>query len=195
MRLLGLSGSLRAASINTTLLHAASALASDGITIEISDHIRHLPLFNPDDEATPSRQVEAFRTALASADGVIIACPEYAHGVPGAFKNALDWVVASGEFVDKPFALFHANGRGQYARAEIAETLVTMNAHWVIDATLDLSISATTVDVQDIIGETHRVIAIRDALAKFSTAIEAARKLKSELGALPLPAIRPVFPI
>jgi NAD(P)H-dependent FMN reductase len=90
MRILGLAGSLRAQSIHREILRAMVRVVPSGMTIDVDDRIRALPLFNPDQEMAEILAVEAFRAALREADGVIIACPEYAHGVPGAFKNALD---------------------------------------------------------------------------------------------------------
>src|SRR3546814_9693304 len=102
MRLLALSCSLRAASTNTALLRAAAAAAPAGMTVEIYDGLGRLPVFNPDDDEGPGpAPVAAFRRRLALADALLVACPEYAHGVPGGLKNALDWVVASGETVGR----------------------------------------------------------------------------------------------
>ena len=104
MRILGISGSLRASSSNTALLQAAAVLAPEGITITLYDGLSQLPQFNPDlDDETVRRPCNDWRASLRAADGVVFSTPEYAHGVPGALKNALDWVVGSGELVDKPW--------------------------------------------------------------------------------------------
>tara|TARA_R110000868_G_scaffold45115_2_gene150030 strand:- start:103 stop:624 length:522 start_codon:yes stop_codon:yes gene_type:complete len=128
-RLLAISGSLRAVSSNRALLDAAVALAPDGVEIVIYDGIGALPHFNPDisDDAQPASVTE-FRSALARADGVIFSTPEYAHGVPGVLKNALDWVVGTSELVDKPVALFNASPRSTFAVASLSETLSVMSA-------------------------------------------------------------------
>jgi len=196
MRLLGLSGSLRAASINTALLQAVQRFAPEGMTLALPDLIGRLPLFNPDDDTdAPPPAVAAFRQALAEADGVVIACPEYAHGVPGAFKNALDWTVASGEWIDKPFALFHASARSHYARASIAETLVTMNAHWVVEAALQLPLAGTEAGGAVVADMDRHAGTIQASLTAFADAIRAAQAMRAQFGALPLPARRPVFPV
>ena len=91
LRILGVAGSLRAGSLNRSLLRAAVALAPEGMAIELFD-LNDVPLYNGDVEAAgdpPS--VAAFKQAIAAADGVLMATPEYNHGVPGVMKNAVDW--------------------------------------------------------------------------------------------------------
>ena len=91
LRILGIAGSLRAASYNRALLHAAGDLAPEGMTIETFDLIE-VPLYNGDVEAEGDPPgVAAFKHAIAAADGVLMATPEYNHGVPGVMKNAVDW--------------------------------------------------------------------------------------------------------
>jgi chromate reductase len=91
MKLLGVSGSLRAASFNTALLRAAQACASEGVTIEIFP-LHDLPLFNQDveDQGDPA-PVTAWKDAVRGADALLLACPEYNGGVTGVLKNAIDW--------------------------------------------------------------------------------------------------------
>lgn len=91
LRIVGIAGSLRAASLNRALLHAAGDLAPDGMAIEIFD-LAEIPLYNGDVEAAGDPQgVAAFKRAITAADGVLMATPEYNHGVPGVMKNAVDW--------------------------------------------------------------------------------------------------------
>lgn len=196
MHLLGLPGSLRAASINRAMLQAAARLAPLGVSLDISDQIATLPLFNPDHEAEPIAAVLGLRAAIATADGVVIACPEYAHGVPGAFKNALDWVVASGEFVDKPFVLFHANGsRAAHARVAVVETLMTMNAWWVRDATVELALTSAITDADAICTDPDNCTRLRAGLEGFVAGIRTAQAIKAKDGMLPIGAERPLFPV
>ncbi|MCU1349277.1 MAG: flavoprotein, partial [Acidobacteria bacterium] len=93
MRILAISGSLRNGSSNTNLLRAAAALAPDGVDVVLYDRLGDLPPFNPDVESagTPIPSVDDFRAQLTAAAAVAICSPEYAHGVPGVLKNALDW--------------------------------------------------------------------------------------------------------
>jgi len=128
---LALSGSLRGDSSNGALLRAALALAPSTLAITYdTQSIAALPHFNPDlDTAEPPAAVRAFRERLGAAEGVIICSPEYAHGVPGALKNALDWIVSSGELMNKPVLLLNASpAGGQYAQAALTATLTVMSA-------------------------------------------------------------------
>lgn len=195
MRILGLAGSLRAQSIHREILRAMVRVVPSGMTIDVDDRIRALPLFNPDQEMAEILAVEAFRAALREADGVIIACPEYAHGVPGAFKNALDWVVASGEFIDKPFMQVSANARGDHARASVAETLITMNAHWVPEAAIQLALPNAPTSADAICADPTYVATLQLGLERLAKAIVAAEAIKAGGDVLPPPLLRPVFPI
>ena len=114
--ILGLSGSLRRASINAGLLRAARDAAPDGVDIVIGD-ISRVPLYNGDDESatgTPPA-VAALNRQLAQADGLLLATPEYNNGIPGVFKNVIDWM-SRGEglrlFVGKPVAVIGASPGG-----------------------------------------------------------------------------------
>lgn len=128
MRLLGISGSLRRVSTNSALLRAMAENAPDGIIIEISDLIGELPIFNPDREGdlTPA-MVAAFGRSIREADGLIFACPEYAHGIPGGLKNALDWMVSRDEIPFKPAMLVRASTRSDIAHSALEEVLRTMS--------------------------------------------------------------------
>src|SRR6266542_4369577 len=106
VQLLAISGSLRRTSLNTALLRAAAQLAPTGVEILLFAGLGDLPLFNPDLEGNEPRSVLEFRAQLQLRNGVLISSPEYAHGVSGVLKNALDWVVGSGEFSGKPVAIF-----------------------------------------------------------------------------------------
>jgi len=90
-RVLAISGSLRAASHNTQLLRLAQEHAPDGVEILIWDGLAEMPAYNEDLEVAPGEAVEDLRAAIAGADALLIATPEYNFGVPGALKNALDW--------------------------------------------------------------------------------------------------------
>jgi chromate reductase len=144
MRILALSGSLRANSSNARLLRAGARLAPEGARFTFYDQkIAELPHFNPDldaEGAVAPPPVAELRRQLAAADGVLICCPEYAHGVPGAFKDALDWIVSSGELTDKPVAVLMASASGaEYARAALVPTLEVMGAKIVFERSLVFS--------------------------------------------------------
>ncbi len=138
MKILGISGSLRNASVNTALLRRAAALTPNGVTFIVYDGLGNLPHFNPELDREPlPPAVSDFRSHLTSSAGVIISSPEYAHGIPGVLKNALDWVVASGELYEKPVALFNTSPRTRYAQAALAETLTVMTARLIPEASLN----------------------------------------------------------
>jgi chromate reductase len=96
-RLVGFSGSLRGASLNTRVLHALTELLPDGVQLDFID-AGTLPLYNGDldQDDTRPEAVEAFKLAIANADGLVIVSPEYNYGVPGVVKNALDWASRPG---------------------------------------------------------------------------------------------------
>lgn len=129
-RVLCLCGSLRRVSSNRAALEAARELAPPTLELALYEGLGALPLFNPDVDADPlPPAVPTLREAVGRADALLIACPEYAHGVPGAFKNLLDWLVGSLEFPGKPVLLLNTAARGSYhAQEALAETLFTMSA-------------------------------------------------------------------
>lgn len=127
MRLLGLCGSLRAQSTNRRLLHAFAEAAPAGTTVLLHGSLGLLPVFNPDIEAHTPRPVLDLAEAVGACDGLLIACPEYAHGIPGGMKNALDWLVSRFEIPGKPVMLAHASARSLVVREHLREVLKTMS--------------------------------------------------------------------
>ncbi len=132
LRILAISGSLRQSSTNTTLMNAIIGLAPSHVNFTTYNGLSDLPHFNPDlDIDSGPLSVQKLRTQLDGADGILICSPEYANGVPGALKNALDWIVSSGEFVNKPTAVITASPSplgGNYANASLLLTLQMVNA-------------------------------------------------------------------
>lgn len=109
-KIIAISGSIREASSNTNILKAISAFIPEGIDYSIYNGIKDLPHFNQDIDATePPAVVENFRKTLSESHALIICTPEYAKGVPGVLKNALDWLVSSGELYKKPVAVITAS--------------------------------------------------------------------------------------
>jgi NAD(P)H-dependent FMN reductase len=125
---LAISGSLRAASINSAFLRAAARLAPPEISVRLLSGAGELPLFNPDLESQVPATVAAMRSAVARADALLIASPEYAHGVSGTIKNLLDWLVSYEPFVNKPVGVVNTSPRASHADAALRETLRTMSA-------------------------------------------------------------------
>ena len=172
MRILAISGSLRLASLNTALLRAAAALAPEGIKITVYAGLGGLPLFNPDLEGNEPASVMDLRARLKIADGVMIASPEYAHGVPGAIKNALDWLVGGEEFVNKPIALINASPRATHAQAALSETIRTMSGRIVSEASIGVPLLGKNMDAADIVSDPEISTALYAAIIAFSRAIE-----------------------
>lgn len=129
-RVLCLCGSLRRVSANRAALEAARELAPAPLQLELYGGMVGLPLFNPDVEmGVLPEPVRALREAVGAADALLIACPEYAHGVPGAFKNLLDWLVGALEFPGKPVLLLNTSARASHhAQDALLEVLKTMSA-------------------------------------------------------------------
>lgn len=123
--ILAISGSLRQSSLNSAALRAAAEAAAQlGISVTIDGSIRTLPHFDPDLESAPPESVQRFREACERAGALLLAVPEYAFGIPGAFKNALDWTVGSGAVYRKPVAVLSVAPRGRGANVQNALALV-----------------------------------------------------------------------
>jgi chromate reductase len=172
MGILAISGSLRAASTNTALLNAAVKLAPHNIELFFYDRIGQLPHFNPDLDGEPADAAVAdFRSHVHKSSGVIISSPEYAHGIPGVLKNALDWLVRSGELYEKPVALFSASPRATYAQASLVETLTVMTAKVVPEASITVPLLGTSFDESSIVSDPDLSSQIRFAVMAFAHAI------------------------
>jgi NAD(P)H-dependent FMN reductase len=169
IRLLALCGSLRAASTNKALLDAAALLAPANMVVSIYEHLADLPHFNPDLDVAPwPNAVARLRDAIARSDGLLISSPEYARGIPGSLKNALDWLVSSEVFPGKPVALFNASDRGVAMQAALRLTLETMSARMVDAATITVPILGRQTDATVIAADPAHAAKIRDALAAYA---------------------------
>jgi len=173
IRLLAISGSLRKASTNTALLGAASLLAPDAMTIELYDCLATLPHFNPDLDADPlPAPVVDLRARVGAADGLLFSSPEYARGVPGSLKNALDWLVSSDVFPGKPVAFLHASERGVTAQAALRLILETMSARLIDEASITIPLLGTQTDAYAMAKDVAMTEKIRGALQAFASAID-----------------------
>jgi chromate reductase len=171
MTILALCGSLRRASMNAALLRACLRLAPSGVSLTIFP-AGELPLFNPDLEANLPAPVARLHTAIADSTAVLIASPEYAHGVSGVLKNALDWLVSFEGFVGKPVATFNASPASVHAHAALREILTTMSANIVESACLDLPLRGLRLDEDAMVASVHAP-AIRAALARLASGSDA----------------------
>ena len=129
--ILAISGSLKRSSVNSAALRAAAVAAvRDDVAVALADSVRHLPHFDPDLETKPPYAVRRLRTACEAADGVLLSVPEYAFGIPGSLKNALDWTVGSGSLYRKPVTLLEVApaGRGTHVREALKLVLSALDA-------------------------------------------------------------------
>jgi chromate reductase, NAD(P)H dehydrogenase (quinone) len=125
-KILALPGSLRAESSSNVVLKIISENLPDLVSFEIYGHIGSLPHFN-DPKEIP-QIVQDYKKKIQEADGILICTPEYAFGVPGSLKNALDWTVSSSEFVNKPVALITASSQGEKGHAALLNILTAISA-------------------------------------------------------------------
>ncbi|HKR76282.1 MAG TPA: NADPH-dependent FMN reductase [Rhodanobacter sp.] len=166
-RVLCLCGSLRRVSSNRAALEAARQLAPASLELAMYDGLAVLPWFNPDDEIDPlPPAVLALRDAVGRADALLVACPEYAHGVPGAFKNLLNWLVGSLEFPGKPVLLLNASARGSYhAQEALAEILRTMSAELLGAQTFPVALPGAGCTAEQVLASAERCAELRAVLA------------------------------
>ena len=184
MHLLAVCGSLRAASINAALLRAFARLAPADVEVRACPSLGALPLFNPDLEADLPPAVRALHAAVARADGLVIASPEYAHGVSGTIKNALDWLVSFEPFIHKPTAVVNASPRAHHADDALRETLRTMSAGLVGDASFKLPLLGARLDEDAMVASAE----VAEVVARAVAALRAERERQRA-------ADVPVFPI
>ena len=169
MRILAISGSLRAGSHTGALLRGAVALAPRGARVTVYEGVGGLPHFSPErDGDNPPESVAELRSLLRQADAVMIFTPEYAHGMPGSLKNALDWTVSSGEFDGKPVAAISASPSamgGDNAHAWLVQTLSVLGARIPADAALIVPFVRKVVDENGMILDAATADAFRAAFA------------------------------
>jgi chromate reductase len=151
MKVLGLSGSLRAGSHNSRLLRAAADLLPPGVELVEFDGLKAIPPYDEDDEAAGHEAVDALRAAIAEADAVLVSTPEYNHSLPGQLKNALDWIsrpIADSPLRNKPAAVVGASTGlfgAVWAQAEGRKVLSALGAR-VIDRELPIGLAGDAFD-------------------------------------------------
>ena len=164
MNVLALPGSLRAASINVAFCRAAARLAPTGVRIAVYGGLGSLPLFNADLEVAPPRAVAEFRAAIGRADALILASPEYAHGISGVMKNALDWLVSYEGFVAKPVAVVNTSPRAHHAYDSLLEVLKTMSATLVEEASIAVPLLGGCISEEQMVTTPAMALQIRGGL-------------------------------
>jgi chromate reductase len=139
-KIFALIGSTRHNSSNLQLVKAIREWMQQEFTCTIFDGLATLPHFNPDlDIDPPPGAITQFRNAIRKADAVLICTPEYAMGVPGSLKNAIDWAVSSMEFSHKPVALITASTSGVKGHQSLLETLKVIEANITNETQLVIS--------------------------------------------------------
>lgn len=176
MKILAVSGSLRAASSNSTLLRALPLVAPAGLEFTFRAPLDALPFFNPDvEEAGPPPPVEGWRAEIRDHAALVVSSPEYAHGVPGVLKNALDWLVGGVEITDKPVAVLQTSLPSTIAHASLLETLGVMGARVVPEASVAVPLRGRKLDERGIASDPALSGVLRAALAALSAAASRSR--------------------
>ncbi|MGN6397032.1 MAG: NADPH-dependent FMN reductase [Mucilaginibacter sp.] len=146
-QIFAIPGSLRSGSSNHNILNFLRKLSPASVNFAICDELATIPPFDPgNDNDTPPESVTEFRDLIAEANGIIICTPEYAFGIPGQLKNALDWTVSSGSFSGKPTALITASTSGENAHTALLKVLGAIDANLSDDTTLLISYIRSKLD-------------------------------------------------
>lgn len=172
-KILAISGSTRQSSTNLGLIKAIIDLSVDSLDIKIFEGLSEIPHFNPDlDTDTPPRNVADFRRQLKEADGILICTPEYAMGVPGTLKNAIDWTVSSCEFSHKPVALITASSVGEKGHLSLIETLKIIESDIPDDSQLLISFVKTKVSSEGKITDAQTLERVKKLVVSLTKTIE-----------------------
>lgn len=174
-----ISGSLRAGSVNAAVLKTAQEVAPAGVRTRLYAAMSELPHFNPDNDHVPLHPlVRALRSDIGSADALLICTPEYAGGLPGSFKNLLDWTVGGMEMDKKPVAWINAASLaapagGEDAHASLRMVLGYVGARLVGPACARLPLSRRDVDADGSIPNDSIRAGIAASLATLASATRA----------------------
>jgi len=172
LKILALSGSLREMSYNSAAIHALTILAPSHVDI-IAGEIADLPLFNPDRENEIIPPLEKLKAHVNESSGLIFASPEYAHGISGPLKNALDWLVSGVEFPYKPIMLINTSPRASHAQEHLREVLTTMSGNIIEGAYVSIPLLSSVLDCDGIIKDKCIASALLAGLNNFCNEIEA----------------------
>src|SRR5690348_3616619 len=175
MIVLGISGSLRRGASNTALLEAARLVTPPEVIVRLYSGVGELPHFNPDLETVENRMlpppVAALRRLIGEADALLLSTPEYAHGLPGSFKNALDWLVGSTELPGKPVAIITPTDRSVHAQAQLREILTTMSVRIIDEASRVVTVPSRDTTAEAIAADADAAAALRAVLQALRAAV------------------------
>jgi chromate reductase, NAD(P)H dehydrogenase (quinone) len=171
MRLLGIAGSLRSDSYNLRLLRAAAALLPPEAEFHVFSDLKNIPPFDEDDEGSPALAVRSWRAAIAEADALLFATPEYNSSIPGALKNAIDWAsrpFPSAALRNKPAAVIGASTGmfgAVWAQAELRKALAAAGAR-VIDRELPIGDAGHAFNPDGTLAERDQVLLLGEILGE-----------------------------
>ncbi len=167
-KIVAISGSTRAASTNLNLIKAIADLTTDRLDLTIFNGLAGIPHFNQDmDNGSSPKEVEDFRHLLRESDGILICTPEYAMGVPGSLKNAIDWTVSSMEFSKKPTALITASSLGEKGHQSLLETLRIIESNITHKTQLLISFAKTKISRENHITNPKTLEQVKTLLDEF----------------------------
>jgi chromate reductase, NAD(P)H dehydrogenase (quinone) len=171
-KVLAICGSTRQQSTNHRYIKAIAAMSAGYFEVLLFDGLSALPHFNPDeDKEQVDETVARFRQLLVEADGVLICTPEYAHGIPGTLKNAIDWTVSSNEFSGKPTMLVTASTDGSFAHKALLETLRVIEAKDIEQNQLLIQFAATKINSENQVTDAPLLTALKQLVENFKNTI------------------------
>jgi chromate reductase, NAD(P)H dehydrogenase (quinone) len=185
MRVLGISGSLRRDSHNTGLLRAAAALLPPEAELELWDGLRDVPPYDADEDPGPEMRHESLLSladSVAGADVVLFSTPEYNHSIPGALKNALDWLsrpLAESPLRGKPVAVVGASTGvfgAVWAQAELRKVLSAIGAR-VVDRELPVGLAADAFTDEGRLADPDLELVLADLLAELQGEVRAVQAI------------------
>ena len=179
-KIIAISGSIMQSSTNLNLINAIIKLFKDKLDFTIFQGLSDLPHFNPDlDRKDPPKNVSEFRRQLNEADGVLICTPEYAMGVPGVMKNAIDWTVSSMEFWNKPVALITASSAGQKGHQSLLETLRILESDMPAGSQLLISFAQAKIK-DDEIADAGTLEEVKEIMDSLINTVDKKKKINSK---------------
>lgn len=171
IKLMAVSGSLRKASYNSAAIEALKTLAPDSVSVDIYRGLGDLPMFNPDREGEVISEFECMRGLLGCSNGLIISSPEYAHGISGVLKNALDWLVSGEEFVHMPVMIVNTSPRASHALEALKEVVRTMSGNIIESACVSIPLLGSELDARGILRDGALSLQLKTGLCEFQAAI------------------------
>ena len=165
-KILAISGSTRKDSTNRYLIKAIAEIMKERFIIVPYEKISQIPHFNPDRIDDGGCEVNDFRKLIRQSDAILICTPEYAHGVPGSLKNAIDWTVGTSDFSGKIVMLITASSDGKFGHFSLLETLRVIEAIVPPDIQLQIPFAKTRIHQDGIITDSQTMADVKVALNK-----------------------------